>query len=294
MKISAFNIGMPVLRLPKKFLLVMKITVFILLAAFMHVSASTLAQQINLSENHITLKKLFKEIRKQSGYNFVYTEGMLKNAKPVDIEIHSGTVTATLDQAFANQPLTYTVTNYTIVVKEKESTARTATSIPAPVTITGTVSDETGSPLPGVTVTVEETSHSVSTDKDGKYSITAESNQTLIFSFIGYKKTRVPVNNNQLINVILTPIASDLNEVVVVGYGTQKKIDLTGSVASVGSDKLDSRPLVNLGDGLNGLVPNLNVNLNNGQPGTGASYNIRGYATIGENSNSNPLILVDG
>jgi len=292
MKISAFNTGMSVLRLPKKFLLVMKITVFLLLVTFMQVSAATYAQQINLAENHVTLKKLFKEIRKQSGYNFVYTEGMLKNAKPVDIEIHAGTITQTLDQAFADQPLTYTISNNTVVVKEKE--VRTGAILPTSITITGTVSDEKGSPLPGVTVTVEETNHSVSTDKGGKYSIAAEANQTLIFSFIGYKKIRVPINNNQLINVALTPIASDLNEVIVVGYGTQKKIDLTGSVASVGGDKLDSRPLVNLGDGLNGLVPNLNVNLNNGQPGTGASYNIRGYATIGENSNSNPLILVDG
>jgi TonB-linked SusC/RagA family outer membrane protein len=292
MKISAFNTGMSVLRLPKKFLLVMKITVFLMLVTFMQVSAATYAQQINLAENHVTLKKLFKEIRKQSGYNFVYTEGMLKNAKPVDIEIHSGTITETLDQMFANQPLTYTISNNTVVVKEKE--VRTEVNLPVAITITGTVLDEKGIPLPGVTVTVEETNHSVSTDKDGKYSIAAENNQTLVFSFIGYKKIRMPIDNKQLINVTLAPIVSDLNEVIVVGYGTQKKIDLTGSVASVGSDKLDSRPLVNLGDGLNGLVPNLNVNLNNGQPGTGASYNIRGYATIGQNSNSNPLILVDG
>jgi len=121
MKISAFNTGMSVLRLPKKFLLVMKITVFLLLVTFMQVSAATYAQQINLAENHVTLKKLFKEIRKQSGYNFVYTEGMLKNAKPVDIEIHAGTITQTLDQAFADQPLTYTISNNTVVVKEKEA-----------------------------------------------------------------------------------------------------------------------------------------------------------------------------
>jgi hypothetical protein len=222
MKISAFNTGMSVLRLPKKFLLVMKITVFLMLVTFMQVSAATYAQQINLAENHVTLKKLFKEIRKQSGYNFVYTEGMLKNAKPVDIEIHSGTITETLDQVFANQPLTYTISNNTVVVKEKE--VRTEVNLPVAITITGTVLDEKGIPLPGVTVTVEETNHSVSTDKDGKYSIAAENNQTLVFSFIGYKKIRMPIDNKQLINVTLAPIVSDLNEVVVVGYGTQKKL----------------------------------------------------------------------
>jgi len=293
MKIYAFNISMPIPRLPKKFLLVMKITALLLLVAIMQVSASSFAQKISLSEGNITLKKLFKEIRKQSGYNFVYTEGMLKNAKPVHIQVRSASINETLDQVFSDQPLTYTISNNTVVIKEKELPPKIKTS-PAPITVSGIVTDEKGGPLPGVTVTVEETNLSVSTDKDGKYSISADGRQALIFSFVGYKKTRVLINNNQLINITLLPVLTDLNEVVVVGYGTQKKIDLTGAVATVSSDKLDSRPLVNLADGLNGLVPNLNVNLNGGQPGTGATFNLRGYTTIGASSSSNPLILVDG
>ena len=292
MKIYAFNIGMPIPRLPQKFLMVMKITALLLFVAVLQVSASSFAQQISLSETNSTLKKLFKDISKQSGYNFVYTEGMLKNAKLVNIQAEATTIDKVLDQVFSNQPLTYTITNKIVVIKEKESPEKVIS--PVPITVSGTVTDEKGGPLPGVTVVIEETNQSVSTDRDGKYTIAADSKQTLVFSFIGYKKTRVLINNNQLINITLLPVLTDLNEVVVVGYGTQKKINLTGAVASVGSDKLDSRPLVNLGDGLNGLIPNLNVNLNDGQPGTGASYNIRGYTTIGQNSNSNPLILVDG
>lgn len=290
MKIYAFNTGMPKLWLPKKFLLVMKITTLLIIVAIMQVSATTFAQKINLSENNVPLKKLFKEIKRQSGYNFVYTEGMLKDAKPVNIHLN-GTIDQVLDQIFSDQQLTYTITNNTIVVKEKER-VRAAAAIP--ITVSGTVTDEKGEPMPGVTVTIVETKKSVFTDNNGHYSLTADSKQTLVFSFIGYKKLSVPINNTPLINITMEPSLKDLTEVVVVGYGTQKKVNLTGAIASVGSEKLDSRPIVNLGDGLNGLIPNLNVNINNGQPGTGSSFNIRGYTTIGANSSSAPLVLVDG
>ncbi|HEY9197253.1 MAG TPA: TonB-dependent receptor, partial [Mucilaginibacter sp.] len=292
MKISAFKTGMPNPWLPKKFLLVMKITTFLIIAVMMQVNASTFAQNVSLSESNVSLKKLFKEIRKQSGYNFVYTEGMLKAARPVSIHI-SGTIGQVLDRILSDQPLDYTISNNTVVIKERGSPDNES-SVAAPITITGNVVDEKGLPMPGVTVTVAETGKVALTDGNGHYSIAADSKQTLVFSFVGYKKNTVPVNNNTLINVTLEPSLKDLNEIVVVGYGTQKKVNLTGAIASVGSEKLDSRPIVNLGDGLNGLIPNLNVNINNGQPGTGASYNVRGLATIGQGSGANPLILVDG
>jgi TonB-linked SusC/RagA family outer membrane protein len=296
MKISAFNTGMRQLCIPQKLLLVVKITTLLLLVAIMHVSASSYAQRINLSESNAPLKKLFKEIRKQSGYNFIYTEGMMKDTKPVNIHVNNASIGDILDKVFHDQPLSYTISNNTIVVKEKESAVTNNIFSFIPITITGTVKDEKGDPLPGVTVAVEGFANAVATDNNGAYTIKADSKQTLVFSFIGYKTVKRLINNEQLIDISLEPLAKDLTEVVVVGYGTQKKVNLTGAVASVGADKLESRPIINLGDGLNGLIPNLNVNLNNGQPGTGASYNIRGYSTIAQGSNLNPspLILVDG
>ena len=293
MKISAFNIGMPQLCIPKKLLLVVKITTLLLLVAIVHVSASSYAQRINLSETNAPLKKLFKEIRKQTGYNFIYTEGMMKDTKPVNIHVNNASIGDILDKVFHDQPLSYTISNNTIVVKEKESAVADNVLSYIPITITGTVKDEKGEPLPGVTVAVEGFANATSTDSNGKYTIKADGKQTLVFSFIGYKTIKRLINDEQLIDISLEPLAKDLTEVVVVGYGTQKKVNLTGAVASVGADKLESRPIVNLGDGLNGLIPNLNVNLNNGQPGTGASYSIRGYTTISGGSSS-PLILVDG
>jgi len=162
--------------------------------------------------------------------------------------------------------------------------------------VTGTVTDQTtGTSLPGVTVRVQGRAGGAITGNKGEYSIQAEGdNPILIFSFVGYVTQQIAVNDRTSINVALVADQGNLNELVVVGYGTQRKANLTGSIATVGSDKLDSRPLVNLGDGLNGLVPNLNVNMNNGQPGTSATFNIRGYTTIGQNSSASPLVLVDG
>ena len=294
MKIYAFKIGMLKICISKKSLLVMKITALLLLVVIMQVSASSYAQKISLSENNTSIKKLLKEIRKQSGYNFIVTESMLKNTQPVSIHVSDASLNEVLNDVFTGQPLNYTIIKNTVVVREKDIPEKTQKIADASIIVSGTVTDEKGLPLPGVTVVVEGTDKSAATDKDGQYTIKADGKQTLVFSFIGYKKAKVVIDNNQQINVRLIIESNDLNEVVVVGYGTQKKINLTGAIATVGSDKLDSRPLVNLGDGLNGLIPNLDVTLNGGQPGTGASYNIRGYFTIGSNSNPNPLILVDG
>jgi hypothetical protein len=200
---------------------------------------------------------------------------MMKDTKPVNIHVSNAAIGDILDKVFHDQPLSYTISNNTIVIKEKENAVSDNILSFNPITVTGTVKDEKGEPLSGVTVTVEGSANVTSTDNSGKYTIKADSKQTLVFSFIGFKTVKRIINNEQLIDITLEPLAKDLSEVVVVGYGTQKKVNLTGAVASVGADKLESRPIINLGDGLNGLIPNLNVNLNNGQPGTGASYNVR-------------------
>jgi hypothetical protein len=229
MKISTFNIGMPKLCIPQKLLLVVKITVLLFFVAVMHVSASSYAQNINLSATNAPLKKLFKEIRKQSGYNFIYTEGMMKDTRPVNIHVSNASIDVILDKVFHDQPLSYTISNNTIVIKEKDNQL-TSNAI---ITITGTIKDEKGEPLPGVTVAVEGVANATSTDYNGKYTIKANAGQTLVFSFIGYKTVKRIINNESLINVSLEPASRDLTEVVVVGYGTQKRSDITGAVASV-------------------------------------------------------------
>ncbi|WP_211325324.1 SusC/RagA family TonB-linked outer membrane protein [Larkinella arboricola] len=163
----------------------------------------------------------------------------------------------------------------------------------ADVTVRGKVTDdEKGSGLPGVSVVLKGTQRGATTDPDGNFSIVVpDGKAVLVFSFVGYEAQEVTVGNRTSINISLKADTKSLNEVVVVGYGTQKKANLTGAVSTVGGEVLESRPLVNLAQGLQGLVPNLNININSGAPGRGATYNVRGTTSI---NGGGPLVLVDG
>ena len=162
--------------------------------------------------------------------------------------------------------------------------------------ISGTVTDEKGTPLPGVSVQIKSTTRGVATDFDGKYSIEASPGNVLLFSFMGYASQEKTVGkggggNSLIINVKLKEDTQELGEVVVVGYGSQKKENLTGAIATVDAKVLESRPLTTIGQGLQGVIPNLNITTSNGRPGSGSSFNIRGYTSLNGGS---PLVLVDG
>jgi TonB-dependent starch-binding outer membrane protein SusC len=160
--------------------------------------------------------------------------------------------------------------------------------------ITGKVTDETdGKTLPGVTVTVKGIRLSTVTDINGKFSISAESNATLLFSFVGYESLEVPLNGQTALNVSMKPSATNLNEVIVVGYGTQKKISVTGAVDKVsGAATVDGRPVINATQALEGESPNLVIQQRSWVPNGGAfNINIRGTGTTG---NNDPLVVIDG
>jgi len=296
MKIFAFNTGMPKQWLPKKFLLVMKITTLFLLIAIMQVSAVGFAQKINLAETNVSLKKLINEIRGQSGYNFLYTKSMLKNAKPVSITVYSAKITDVLDQVFAEQPLTYTIVNNTIVIKEKEKAPDLSQIIqPLPyaaIAVTGRVTDEHGQSLPGVSILIKGTTQGTVTDNDGKYRISvADNNAILIFRYVGFVSQEVTINGKNKIDVVLKEDQKALNEIVVVGYGTTKKTTLTGAVSTLDMKTKENTPITNASQALHG-VSGLWVNQAGGQPGAdAATIRIRGIGTL---NNSNPLVLVDG
>ncbi|PHN04488.1 SusC/RagA family TonB-linked outer membrane protein [Flavilitoribacter nigricans] len=159
-------------------------------------------------------------------------------------------------------------------------------------TVNGTVLSDEGDPLIGVTVLVKGTSVGTVTDFDGNYSIDLDDgNGTLVFSYTGYTSQEVAVNGRTTIDITMEVDIASLEEVVVVGYGSQKKVNLTGAVSSVTSEALENRPIPSVGQGLQGLIPNLNVSIRNGDPTRSADFNIRGFESINGGS---PLILVDG
>jgi TonB-linked SusC/RagA family outer membrane protein len=161
------------------------------------------------------------------------------------------------------------------------------------ITITGTVSDEKGAPLPGSTVQLKGTTTGGLTDLNGKYSIEVPGpNSTLVFSFVGYVQKEIQVLNQTVINITLREDVQGLEEVVVVGYSTQKKLNLTAAVDQITNETLENRSVPNLTQGLQGVMPNLNIKLLDGKPIQAPSYNIRGTTSIGQGGSA--LILIDG
>ncbi|TXK33303.1 TonB-dependent receptor [Pontibacter qinzhouensis] len=160
-------------------------------------------------------------------------------------------------------------------------------------TISGKVTDEKGEGLPGVTVLLKGTSTGASTSIDGDYSLTVPAGTgTLLFSYVGFQAQEVPINNRATINITLATDARALDEVVVIGYGTVKKSDVTGSVASVRGEDLTAIPVTNALEVMQGKVPGLDLTVQSGQAGAGLNLNIRGNRSV--NASNQPLVLVDG
>ena len=158
--------------------------------------------------------------------------------------------------------------------------------------ISGTVKNEAGEPLIGATVSAKGTTLGALTNDAGEFKLTLPDNvTTLVISYIGYTSQEIEIGGRSVIDIVMVEGTSTLDEVVVVGYGTQKKANLTGAVSVISSEALENRPIASVGQGLQGLVPNLNVTIRNGDPTAAANFNIRGYESINGGS---PLILVDG
>lgn len=162
---------------------------------------------------------------------------------------------------------------------------------PLAVTVTGVVSDDAGQPLPGVNVVEKGTTNGTTTDVSGRFSLNVQGESSvLVFSFIGYTTQEMTVANQTNFNITLQPDVRALQEVVVVGYGTQEKVNLTGAVGVASGEVLQNRPIANVGEGLQGMIPNLNVNIRNGDPAQPIDFNIRGFESI---NGGQPLVLVD-
>ena len=158
--------------------------------------------------------------------------------------------------------------------------------------VSGLVSDSNKIGIPGVTVLVKGTKTSTLTDLDGNYKITVPTTKTiLVFSYVGFDNQEIAVDTNSRINATLKESTSQLNEVVVVGYGTQKKVNLTGAVGVASGERLKNRPIASVGEGLQGVIPNLNVTVRNGDPTSNVAFNVRGFGSI---NGGDPLVLVDG
>lgn len=280
--------GMSYRHLSKLFL-TMKLIAILMFASILQVSANSYAQNVNLKVKNASLKDVFQLLTDQTSYEFMYNLASLKGTNNINIDVKNEPFLNVLNKCFQNQPITYVIKNNTIIITEK---AKVTT--PAPVTVAmvnGTVTSvDDGNPLPGVSVKVKGITKSTVTDVQGQFNIDVNVGQTLVFSYIGFETEEVVVKSTNTIKVSLKLAYKSLGDVVVIGYGTRKKEDLTGAVTQITAAEITRQPVTSFDQALQGLVPGVSIREGTGAPGAGPEILIRGINTFGNNK---PLIVID-
>ncbi len=275
----------------------MKLTAFLLFAACLQISAKGIAQKVTISLKNVPVQKVFKEISRQTGISIVYNENLFNEFSPVTIVVKNASVEQVLDDCLKGQPVTYTVENNSIVIKQKTSITTLFQSKnnflpPSLIDIKGRVANENGEPLSGTTVTVRGTSKATATDDNGLFELKEiNENATLVFSNVGYENNAVPVLKRTTINVVLKATTKSIDEVVVVGYGTQRKKDVIGAVSSVNTKNIGKLTGGDVSNLLQGQAAGVNAASASADPGARPLIRVRGLSTIGNNE---PLYIIDG
>lgn len=279
-------------RLLAKPLLIMKLTVLLITIVMLQAQAEGIAQTVSLSLRNTPLSRVFKEIRKQTGYTFLYTDEQLSIAKTVTLQVHNEPLDKVLEQCFRYQPLTYAMSDKTIIVKRKPVVVNTF-EVATDIIVKGRITDGKGDPVAGAAVQVKGTGKGVVTNENGEYEISvANADAVLLISSLGFTAQEIPVKGRTLIAVTLEVAPSNMKEMVVVGYGEQKKGALTNAITSVSAASFREQPVSRLDQVLQGRAAGVQVTNVAGSPGGGVRIRIRGSNSI--NSDNGPLYVVDG
>lgn len=272
-----------------KLVLKMKLTFIILMGCLMQVSATVYSQATKFSFNlqNKQVLEVLKEIEDKSEFRFFYQREQVDVTRKIDLKVTERNVEAVLDELFKDQGVSYKVLQDNLIIITPERSGMSNIN-QQKKSISGKVTDTSGMPLPGVSVVVKGTTQGIVTDNDGKYSITnTPENSVLQFSFVGMKVKEVNVGTQTTINVVLEDETIGIEEVVAVGYGVQKKVNLTGAITAVKTTELSSISTTNLSNTLAGRAPGVNITGNSGLMGSSSDIRIRGG--FGE-----PLFVIDG
>lgn len=271
----------------KEILLIMKISTLFIFIGCMQVSASAFSQNntVTLNMDHVEIAKALKVIEKESDYRFLYNDALLSPQMTVNIHAEDVPVPHVMKQILSGTTLTYKIIGtHLIVIAAKNSKIEA-------VHVMGKVTDAKGNGLTGVTIQVKGTTIGTVTDAHGNYVIDVPDNAVLLVSSIGYQSQEVEVKGQTNLNITLQLSNAGLNELVVIGYGTQKKADVTGAISSVSAASLKNTPVMNIEQAMEGRASGLTIASSSGQPGAASTVRIRGTTSI---NNSDPLYIVDG
>lgn len=257
----------------------------------LHVAAAGHTQEnVTLNLKSVELKKALLTIEKKSEYRFLFNEALLNKQPKIDVQVVNTPVPAVLDQIFQNTGITYKILNNKLVVLKNISDEENLDQI-TEVRVSGRVTASDRTPLAGVSIVVKGTRTGTTTDANGSFALSVPDNATLVFSSVGYETQEVAVNGRSSINISLVQSTKTIDQIVIVGYGTQRKIDVTGSVGQVKGEEIAKQPDANPLSALQGKVAGVQIT-NNGAPGAPPSITIRGVGTV--YGNPNPLFVVDG
>ncbi len=279
-----------------KCLLMMKMTILLICALSLQSFATDGFGQdnITLKLENATLRKAFKEIEKQTFFRFVYNEEVVPNDQKISIHVQEQPLNAVMKKLLEKTSLTFRVISNDLVVISTNIDKDNVEQLPSPsITVTGKVVNSSNQPVANVSILEKGTNNGTITNEDGNFTLIVVNNQAvLVFSSVGFKTQEVNLSGRSSINVKLQEENKEMNEVIVVGYGTQRRGDVTGSIASVSKARLSEIPVTNLLHAIEGSVAGLNITQTSSVPGSSAAILIRGQNTIG--ASSNPLIIVDG
>ncbi len=280
-----------------KTFLVMKLAVILIFSICFNATAKGYSQKLNISEKDVPLEKIFKEIRRQTGYRFVYTESLLQKAKKITIKTTNASVEEVLEECFRNQTLTFSILNNLIIIKEKEAELqkqKVFNSPPPPTNITGTVTDDKGQALADISVLVKGSSAGTRTDNNGHFTLTVpNANSTLVFSSIGYASSEVALNGRTNLTIKLTAEAAAMQQVVVTALGIKREAKSLGyATATVSPDQVTVNRTTNFVNALEGKIAGVNITSLGSGPGGTSKIRIRGQSSFG--GNNSPLIVVNG
>ncbi|MVN77612.1 SusC/RagA family TonB-linked outer membrane protein [Hymenobacter sp. HMF4947] len=261
------------------------------------IAQTVLERAVTLQAESQPIKAILSQLTKQTKIHFVYSQQLVGADRKVSVRVQNAPLATVLDEIFAPLKIEYEINHDRVVLRLPTNSNSANDSwgsslAPQAVPVTGKVVDAKGTGLPGVTVLVKGTTNGTSTGADGNFTIQAPENSVLVFSFVGYTRQELPVTSaTTSLTVTLVESAQGLNDVVVIGYGTARKSDLTGAVASVNSAQLTQVATSDPVQALQGRVAGVEVTSNSGQPGSGTRIRVRGVGTI---NNSDPLYVVDG
>lgn len=289
---------------PQKFTLKLMLAVLILTVSSFQIQAndSVGQEKISMERESTSVKLVLKEIEKQSNLRFFYTTQQVDVKRKVSVHFKDVAVSDAIQEIFKGTSVRFKFSGRQILLYEPLASSMQSgdalsqsNSLPDNVvfTVSGLVSDDQNQPLPGVNILEKGTSTGTTTDSNGEYKLNvSDANATLVYSFIGYASQEIPVTSRAIINVTLQVDILSLSEVVVVGYGTQKKTDLTGSISTVKGEALVRAPMPNLANALTGKMTGVITTQQSGKPGfDDPTFLIRGKSTFGDNG---ALVLIDG